>query len=354
MALYSISKIGLKPLIIAPTTLLKNQWIEEIETLGIDRNDIAANIFDAPNKKCCVVTITSLENALRDDWQKLLKVIDQAQFGIKVIDEAHLHLKGVLRVDAICNIKHNWYLSATLGRSDVAEDRILNRSYTDAQRFIGSSIYKEYQHEYIHILLQDIYYYPSAKLCDKYFRYGTKGLVRSTYYNMLLNYKDGKPFLNNVLYLTKLVRSYVPYEAKTVVLIPLISACKMVVDEMKKDPYFKNLSVVSVDGSMSISEKRKNLENDIIVSTSMSMGTGVDVQNLGSIVNFDQYASGIIVEQCVGRARDRGKECWYIDVCDKVKYAKTIANWGRKRRIIMPYFPGVFSNMEQLKDIRCF
>ena len=128
----------------------------------------------------------------------------------------------------------------------------------------------------------------------------------------------------------------------------------MVVEEMKKDPYFKNLSVVSVDGSMSISEKRKNLENDIIVSTSMSMGTGVDVQNLGSIVNFDQYASGIIVEQCVGRARDRGKECWYIDVCDKVKYAKTIANWGRKRRIIMPYFPGVFSKMEQLKDIRCF
>ena len=146
MALYSISKLRLKPLIVAPTTLLKNQWIEEIETLGIDKNDIASDIFDAPNKKCCVVTVTSMENALRNDWFKLMETIDRSQFGIKIVDEAHLHLKGVLKLDAVCNIKHNWYLSATLGRSSFEEDTILNRAYLDAQRFVGSGIYEELDH----------------------------------------------------------------------------------------------------------------------------------------------------------------------------------------------------------------
>ena len=53
---------------------------------------------------------------------------------------------------------------------------------------------------------------------------------------------------------------------------------------MKNDPYFSKLSCVSIDGSMSMSEKRKALESDIIVSTTMSMGVGIDIQNLGSIV----------------------------------------------------------------------
>lgn len=127
IALYAASKLGLKPLIVAPTSLLKNQWIDNIIELGIDKSDIATKIWDAPDKKVCVVTISSLEGAVRDDWNGLMKTMDSAGFGIKVIDEAHLHLKGILKFDALCNIKHNWYLSATLGRSDPAEDRILNR-----------------------------------------------------------------------------------------------------------------------------------------------------------------------------------------------------------------------------------
>ena len=256
-------------------------------------------------------------------------------------------------MDAICNIKHNWYLSATLGRSDISEDSILNRALSDAERFVGNSKYIEYQKEYVNIYLQDIYYNPSAKLCDEYFRYGLKGLIRSTYYNMLMEYQKGVPFLNNIIRVTKTARSIVPYEAKTLILTPLIRTCKTVIELMKNDPYFSKLSCVSIDGSMSMSEKRKALESDIIVSTTMSMGTGIDIQNLGSIVNFDQYSSPITNEQVIGRARDRGKEVYYIDICDHVKYAKSFQIWGNKRRMIMQYFPGVSDNFKQLPDIHC-
>ena len=352
MALYAIGKIGQKPLIIAPTKLLKNQWIDNLIELGIDKKDIATNIYDAPTKTFCVVTISSLENCMREDWYGLHKTLEKSRFGIKIIDEAHLHLKGVLKFDAICNIERNWYMSATLGRSDASEDRILNRALKDADRFIGNGLYEEYQKQYVTVCLQDIWYYPSAALCQKYFRYGSKGLVRATYYNMLLAYNGGKPFIKNILTVMKRTKDLVNSDKRILVLVPLREAIKLVEQAVKQDPYFKNLKVGTVDGTMSMSERSVAMESDIIISTSMSMGTGVDLQNLIAVINFDQYASPIITEQICGRLRDRGYDCYYVDICDHVRYAKVIENWGRKRRIVIPYFPGVKSDIKKLPNIR--
>jgi hypothetical protein len=353
IALYSISKLELKPLIICPTTLLKNQWIEEIIGLGIDTDDIARNIYDGPDKKVTVVTVSSIENAIRDDWDGLLDVISKAAYGIKIVDEAHLHLKGVLKLDAICNIPYNWYLSATLGRSDPAEDNILNRALSDADRFVGNSNYVEYQKQFVNIFFQDIYYYPSNELCMEHFKYGSKGLIRASYYNMLFAYKGGKPFLDNIINITKRTKSILRYEGKILVLIPLIKIIDKVKELMDNDPYFSKYNTATVDGSMPMSQREFAMEADFILSTSMSMGTGVDVKNLAAVINFDQYSSPIINEQIFGRLRDRGKETWYVDVCDHVRQAKMIENWGRKRRALMPYFPGARSNIKLLPKITC-
>lgn len=352
IALYSTAKLGLKPLIVTPSTLLKNQWIENLTDMGIEKSTIATNIFDAPNRTFCVVTITSIETAIRDNWQGLVKAIDESQFGIKIIDEAHLHLKGMLKFDALCNIKYNWYLSATLGRSDASEDRILNRALSDAERFVGDSKYEEYQKQYVEVYFQDIYYNPPLKLCNEYFKYGSKGLIRSTYYNMLLHYQDGKPFINNIITMIKRAKGIVS-EGKILVLVPLLEIIARLEKELMIDPEFRSLSISGVDGGMNIGAKRQALESDIILSTSMSMGVGVDVSNLAAVINFDQYSSPIITEQIFGRLRDRGKITHYFDICDYIKYAKTLANWGRKRRILIPYFPGANPEVKILPKISC-
>lgn len=353
IATYAISKLQLKPLIVAPTTLLKNQWCDEFEAVGIPRHDIATNIYDSPNRKLTVVTISSIENALRDDWEGLLNVINKSAFGIKVVDEAHLHLKGNLKFDAICNIRHNWYLSATLGRSDVLEDNILNRALSDADRFVGNPEYEEYQKQYVNVFFQDIYYYPSTKLCMEHFRYGSKGLIKATYYRMLMAYHNGIPFLNNLIHMMKIAKKTTTYDGKILLLVPLISIIERVIELMEGDPFFRPYSFAGVDGSMSLSERRQAMESDFILSTSLSMGTGVDVQNLAAVINFDQYSSPIIGEQIFGRLRDRGKETWYFDITDHVKQAKMLAAWGRKRHALIPYYPGAHSDIKQLPDIRC-
>ena len=352
MALYTISLLKKKPFIIAPTTLLKNQWIENFTDLGIDESDIAKRVSDAPSKKLCVVTISAIENELRKDWKGLMDTIQEANFGIKIVDEAHLHLRGLLQFDALCNIKRNYYLSATLGRSDEQEDRVLNRALSDAERFIGTKKYEEYQDEYINPYLQDIYYNPSRALCEKHFKYGKKGLIIATYYRMLMDYRNGIPFVANVIHLVKIAQK-IKVQGRVLLLLPLLDAIDMVKETMLKQEYFKQYTVASVDGSMPLSERQKAFEADVILSTTMSCGTGVDISNLGAVVNFDQKASPIIYEQIVGRLRNRGFQTFYFDICDHVKYARSLSNWGVKRRSILKSFPGVNPHYKQLPDIRC-
>lgn len=353
IATYAASKIQMKPLVIAPTTLLKNQWVEEFEGCGIPREDIATRIWDAPDKKLCVVTIASIELELGKDWEKLMKVINESSFGIKIVDEAHLHLKGVLKLDAICNIKHNWYLSATLGRSDPLEDSILNRALLDAERFVGDARYEEYRTSYINVYLQNVWYYPSDKLCREYLKYGTKGLIKSTYYNMLMHYNDGKPLIRNIITIAKRARSLIDY-GKMIMVIPLLDIIDMVIEEMDKDPYFKKYKYGAINGKMSLSERSEVMNGDIIISTIQSIGTGVDVPGLSILINYDAFKSPITSEQCVGRCRRRkdDKDCYYVDVCDHVKQVKSISSWVLSRRYLLKYFPGVKPDMKILPDIK--
>jgi superfamily II DNA/RNA helicase len=171
---------------------------------------------------------------------------------------------------------------------------------------------------------------------------------------MLMDYKHGVPFINNMINSVKKVRALTKSDKKVLLLIPMLDIIRRVMDVMNHDPYFKNLNVVMVAGSMPLSQKRENLDTgNIILATTQSMGVGVDVKDLISVINYDQMSSPIITEQIVGRLRDRGYETVYVDICDKVKYAKTISNWGSRRRQMFRYFPGVFREQRKFPNIYC-
>jgi hypothetical protein len=168
---------------------------------------------------------------------------------------------------------------------------------------------------------------------------------------MLMEYKNGEPFIRNVVTVIKRAKGVINYNGKVLVLVPLIDIIDRILDAMKKDPFFSRYTVAGIDGSMPLSKRREAMESDFILSTSLSMGTGVDVQNLGVVVNFDQYSSSIIGEQIFGRLRDRGKETYYVDVCDYVRQASMLAKWGNKRRILIPYYPGAKREMKRFPRI---
>lgn len=168
-----------------------------------------------------------------------------------------------------------------------------------------------------------------------------------------MQYRNGEPFIKNVINVIKRSKSIINYDGKILVLVPLIDIIDKIILAMKQDPYFQRYTFAGVDGSMPLSKRRDAMESNFILSTSLSMGTGVDVSNLGVVVNFDQYSSSIIGEQIFGRLRDRGKETYYIDVCDHVKQAGMLARWGQKRRILIPYYPGAKRDMKKFPNIYC-
>ena len=169
---------------------------------------------------------------------------------------------------------------------------------------------------------------------------------------MLMDYHNGIPFINNLLYMMKIAKKNMTYDAKVLLLVPLLSIIDKAIEAMRQDPFFSQYSISGVDGSMSLSTRRQAMESDFILSTTLSMGTGVDVKNLGAVINFDQYASPIITEQIFGRLRDRGKETWYYDITDHVRQARMFRSWGVKRRMLIPYYPGSHDQMHQLPDIK--
>jgi hypothetical protein len=187
----------------------------------------------------------------------------------------------------------------------------------------------------------------------EHFRYGSKGLIKATYYRMLMEYKQGIPFLNNLIYMMKIAKKTTTYDGKILLLVPLISIIERVMEMMKRDPFFSQYSFAGVDGSMPLAVRKQAMESDFILSTSLSMGTGVDVKNLAAVINFDQYSSPIIGEQIFGRLRDRGKETWYFDITDHVRQARMFESWGRKRHSLIPYYPGAHDNIKQLPNIKC-
>jgi hypothetical protein len=168
---------------------------------------------------------------------------------------------------------------------------------------------------------------------------------------MLMQYRNGEPFIRNIITLMKRAKSIIDYDGKILLLVPLISIIQRVIKVMENDPFFSKYTFAAVDGSMPLAQRREAMESDFILSTSLSMGTGVDVSNLGVVVNFDQYSSSIIGEQIFGRLRDRGKETYYIDICDIVKQAKMLQKWGQKRRILIPYYPGAKRDMKRFPTI---
>jgi superfamily II DNA or RNA helicase len=168
---------------------------------------------------------------------------------------------------------------------------------------------------------------------------------------MLMAYHNGEPFINNVITVIKRAKSVIDYDGKILILVPLLSIIKRIVETMKQDPYFSKYTVAAVDGSMPLRERKEAMESNFILSTSLSMGTGVDVSNLGVVVNFDQYSSAIIGEQIFGRLRDSGKETYYVDICDHVRQAGMLKKWGDKRRMLIPYYPGAKSEMKRFPKI---
>ena len=351
MACYSAIKVGLRTLIITPTTGVKVQWAETLTDMfnvPKERVKLVMSPKDFFNVSADFVVVSQASLAVLNKTYDLEKIMKANKFGIKVIDEVQMWFHNIIKVDANSNICHNWYLTGTFGRSGDEENHLYQQMFGDLQMFREKdkaptifnrkpgNVYgmKPHMHvkmmwahsglskEEIHAVSNSIRY---SERAGKWMRYG----LSVPAYTELVIPKDGTmtKFLSTVLKVVKMADEQVTY-GKMLILSATVASVTVLHEYVSK--MFPNLKVGTIHSKNSKATNDKvKTECDILISTVKSCGTGFDVKDLSKLVVCEQFKSWILADQVSGRLRRRpdGKDTFMWDIVDSdVKQLRAWAN----------------------------
>ena len=353
MACYCAIKVGLRTLIITPTSSIKAQWGETLTGMfKVDPSRVL--VVNSPrqffNVTADFVVISQASLASINKTYDLEKIMKANKFGIKVIDEVQMWFHNIIKVDANSNIPNNWYITGTFGRSGAEENTLYQKMFGNLAIFREKqkeptifnrrpgNIYGMKPHtitrmvwahsgisqEELQSVNNSIRY---SERSEKWVRYG---LNVPSYMNIVIP-PDGTmtKLLNTILRVIRTAETQVTY-GKTLIVGNTIAGAMVVMNYCKK--MFPDKKVGTIHSRQSKAENDKaKAECDIIVSTTSSCGTGFDWKGLAKLINFSAFASWILADQLSGRLRrrDDGKETYMWDIVDAD--VKQLIAWANAR-----------------------
>ena len=340
MACYSAIRVGLRTLIIVPTTGIKVQWGETLtDMFHVDPSHVKMvnQPSDFVNVKADFVVVSQATLASLNKNYELERIIRSNKFGIKVIDEVQMWFHNIIKVDGNSNICHNWYLTGTFGRSGEEENQLYQTMFGDLAMFREQdkkptflnpkpgNVYgmKPHMHvkmmwctsglskEEIRAVSKSIRY---SERAGKWMRYG----ISIPSYTELIFPSDGTmtKFVRDLLRIIKQAERSVDY-GRTLILGSTINTVEMLAELVRR--MFPDKKVGTYHSRNPKQENENNKTTcDILISTVSSCGTGFDMKDLSKLVVFAQYKSWILSDQVSGRLRRRpdGRDTYMWDVVD--------------------------------------
>lgn len=319
----AISKIG-------------NQWIDTLsnfttlntnEYLFVHGSEMCKDIIKGKykNVKFFVMprsTVLAFVRKFDNDWNMFTKLIDAMDIDVKAIDEAHMDFNTIVNIDCFSNVARTYYMSSSPSRSDKAEKKIYMNIFRDIPKFGKKLITKEQNH-IIPVIIQ----FMSKPSIQWERRIKTKYGPSLQKYGDYLLAEDGarEEFLNAYLFTLFWLLKFRRQGGKILVICITIDFAK----ELKKitEDVYPYLSTGLFVGSGK--DKNKELDNDIIFSTTKSMGTGSEIKNHQLTINTITYSSEVMADQISGRIRKqsgrKGIYCEIVNMAHKVArdhYAK--------------------------------
>lgn len=243
-----------------------------------------------------------------DDYATFQKLFG---FGTLVHDETHLQFYANSQIDLVSNIREVIFLSATYMRSDFYGQKVFSSIFPEKLIFGGSKT-KRYTTVYM------VGYgleFPTNM--DKYFMV-PKGYAHSKYENYLMSHTSYLTiFLEKVL--TPLIWQYFLNVKKTkqkcLVLCRTRDFVNCIADNLRHYLASQHLNIKSYFAGDKEHGSTKNLEADIIISTSKSCSTGIDIKGLKTLINTVSFASEPQAIQTMGRLREiPGDETIFVDL----------------------------------------
>jgi superfamily II DNA or RNA helicase len=341
MSSFVAFKLKRKTLIIVPTTNLKKQWADSLKGLfkvPEDRIQFVEKREDLLKEGDWFILLQQGVTPMNKDY-KLEEYFQRSGIGTKIIDEAHLFFQNTMRISCLANFENNIHLTATFGRSSDIENHLFHRAFGDIPMFsdnatswTGTPKYPQKKH--VHLYSYNL----NSGLTKREFNSMTSfkyGLNVMKYANVIFPKGTMQPthFEQDILRIVEQVIHKITY-GKMLFLFPTINASEKMAKFVKM--LFPDKNVGALNSSHSRSENEQTMKTaDIIVSTSKSSGTGLDIKGLSVCLTAEQYKSPILAEQIFGRlrVRDDGQDTYFYDITDLA--SRQLVNWRNARMDVM-------------------
>ena len=308
--------MGFRPIVITNSI----GWLEQWKNFFIEYTNITSDeiylISGAPSLaklynrdiskyKVILSTHSTLKNiGDKQGWEKITEFFRYAQIGIKFYDEAHLNFDNMFQIDCYTNTFITYYLTATPGRSDWAENVIFGLYFKNVP-----SINLFHEDEDRHTKYAAIRFNSNPTPIEATKCKNNYGLNRIAYTEYLVRNEN----FHKLLWI--LVNMAIRKPGKHLFYIGTNEAILYVRDWIY-DHFPELVGQVGIYTSIIPSErKHAELEKKIILTTTKSAGAALDIKGLVETVNLaEPFKSKVLAQQTLGRTRADGT--LYKDIVD--------------------------------------
>ena len=323
-ALYMVSQISKKTLVIVHKTFLMNQWIERIAqflpTAKVGR--IQGSTFDVEGKDIvlCMLQSLSMKEYNTDIFN---------DFGFTIIDEVH-HISSQTFSCALFKVvtKYMIGLTATLQRKDGTTPVI--------KMFIGDVIYKGVREERLNVKVNAYHYHTDDAVFNDTVLDWKGNPMYSTMITKLCDYSSRTEFILDIIqkiYLENPMQQIMVLAHNKSILTYIFNAIQS-----------RNLCDGSVGyyiGGMKEEALKESELKKIIIATYSMAAEALDIKTLTTLVMATPKTD---IEQAVGRIlRDRHSSPLIVDIVDQ--HGIFLNQWKKRKTFYK-------SNHYEITDIR--
>ena len=314
-SIATIAYIGARAIIIAYSTKWLQQWKEFIleytdtrpeEICMMISSSKISRTMKEKNKDRYKFILTSHSSigsyAKNNGWESIGKLFRELKIGIKIYDESHLNFKSMYMIDYFTNTWKTYYVTATPLRSNKDENKIYQLYMKNVP---GIDLFNQNEDPHTHYIAIRYNSQPPLDILQKC--KNQYGLDRNKYVNYIVHNQNFYKMLRLIM------NMIINKGGKTLIYIGTIQAIDIVYEWIIHEyPEFEyNTCILTSE----VVDKEIILKNQIILSTTKSAGTAMDIPFLQrTVILAEPFKSEILARQTLGRTRANNTE--YVEVVD--------------------------------------
>ena len=315
VAIFTFSYYCIRTIMITSGQDWLEQWREKIlEYTDLHDDEIytmtgSASIFkllngikDPSNIRFYLCTHSTLYSwGKRYGWEAIRELFKTLKIGIKIYDEAHLYFENICRIDFFTNCLKTYYLTATPLKSDFYQNKIYQRSFATVPKI---SLYDEEIDPHTKYLALKFNSHPTS--------YDVQRIAQATQYGFSImtyvEYFSGHELFYKLLHIV-MVHCLLEMKPGERMLLYIATNDAIMVAYRWLKYYYWNLSIGIYTSLTPKQQKREQLEQTCILTTTKSAQALLDIPNLKKIVLFaEPFNSEPMTLQVLGRARNPDTE----------------------------------------------